>query len=269
MRKIGINLHAKKGLSTKDFARVAHDLGFSTVFSMPKEPEIMLENAEHLAAVGINYETLHAPFKGINAMWLEGEEGDAMLQKLTDCVDMCVSVGAPIAVVHLSSGNTPPPPTDIGRGRFIRLVDYAIRKGIKIAFENQRKLHNIAWAFEEFQDTETVGFCWDCGHESCFTPGRHYMPLFGDRLICTHIHDNSGIYNADEHLLPFDGHMDFEYVANTIKASSYTGSLMLEIKGNSDFYADLSVEAFLEKAAVSVKRLRDMIDGEQTSNFVT
>lgn len=262
MRKIGINMHAKSGLSSEDFARLACDLGFSTVFSMPKDPEVMLKNAEALAAVGMCYETLHAPFKGINAIWREGDEGESMLQRLTDAIDTCVSVGAPIAVVHLSSGNTPPPPTDIGRGRFIRLVDYAVGKGVKIAFENQRKLHNIAWAFEEFQDTDTVGFCWDCGHESCFTPGRRYMPLFGDRLICTHIHDNSGVYNADDHLLPFDGQIDFGYVAETIKNSGYTGSLMLEIKGNSDFYADLSVESFLERAAAAVKRLRDMIDSE-------
>lgn len=262
MREIGINMHAKKGLSSEEFARIAHDLGFSTVFSMPKEAEVMAKNAEALAKVGMRYETLHAPFKGINAMWLEGDEGEATLQQLTDCVDMCTAVGAPIAVVHLSSGETPPPPTDVGRGRFIRLVDHAVGKGVRIAFENQRKLHNIAWAFEEFRDTPAVGFCWDCGHESCFTPGRHYMPLFGDRLICTHIHDNSGVYNADEHLLPFDGQIDFGYVAETLKVSGYTGSLMLEIKGNSDFYADLSVEAFLERAAAAVKRLRAMIDGE-------
>lgn len=262
MRKIGINMHAKKGLSSEDFVRVARDLGFSTVFFMPQEPEVMMENSRLLAAAGMCYETLHAPFQGINVMWLDGFEGDKMLQKLTDCVDLCVSVGAPIAVVHLSSGNTPPPPTDVGRGRFIRLVDHAVGKGVQIAFENQRKLHNIAWAFEEFRDIDTVGFCWDCGHESCFTPGRHYMPLFGDRLICTHIHDNSGVYNADEHLLPFDGKMDFDYVAETIKASGYAGSLMLEIKGNSEFYADLPVESFLEKAAASVMRLRAMIDGE-------
>ena len=262
MRKIGINMHAKKGLSAADFAKAARGLGFSTVFSLPKEQEVMLENANALAAAGMSYETLHAPFKGINAIWQEGEEGNEMLLKMMDCVDFCVTVGAPIAVVHLSSGDNPPPPTDVGRGRFIRLVDYAIGKGIKIAFENQRKLHNISWSFEEFRDTETVGFCWDCGHESCFTPGRRYMPLFGDRLVCTHIHDNLGIYNADQHLLPFDGQIDFSYVANAIKESGYTGSLMLEIKGNSDFYAELSVEAFLERAAVSVKRLRKMIDGE-------
>ena len=262
MRSIGINMHAKAGLSSEDFIRLAHDLGFSTVFSGCKELDVMLRNADLLAAAGMSYETLHAPFKGINAIWLESDDGEQIFKTLTDCVNLCVAVGAPIAVMHLSAGETPPPPTDIGRGRYIRLVDYAIGKGIRIAFENQRKLHNISWAFEEFQNTDTVGFCWDCGHESCFTPGRRYMPLFGDRLICTHIHDNSGVYNADEHLLPFDGTMDFAYVAETIKNSGYTGSLMLEIKGNSDFYADLSVEAFLERAAASIKRLRSMIDGE-------
>ena len=129
-----------------------------------------------------------------------------------------------------------------------------------IAFENQRKLANIAWAFEAFT-TETVKFCWDCGHEFCFTPGRHYMPLFGDRLICTHIHDNTAVFNDDSHFLPFDGACDFVYVADTLRNSDYTGSLMLEV-GNPSRYGELSPQEFLKKAWDAAVRLRTMVDGE-------
>ena len=80
------------------------------------------------------------------------EDGDAMYNELVNSVDACVAVGAPIVVVHLSSGQNPPPTTDAGRGRYIQLVDYAAKKNIKIAFENQRMLGNIGWAFEPFPD---------------------------------------------------------------------------------------------------------------------
>ncbi len=256
MRKIGINLHAVKGLTDEEYLREIAALGFHAIFSGVLAPERQAAAAELCARYGIEYETLHAPFGHINDIWLENDNG--MLDELLHCVDHCVLAGVPIAVVHLSAGMTPPSITDIGRERFARLVDYAAEKNVKIAFENQRMLANIAWAFETFK-TDTVGFCWDCGHEFCFTPGRHYMPLFGDRLICTHIHDNTAIFNEDKHFLPFDGVCDFDYVTKTIRESGYTGSLMLEV-GNASRYGDMVPQDFLKKAADVVKKLRSMVD---------
>ena len=43
--------------------------------------------------------------------------------------------------------------------------------------------------------------------------------LFGDRLCALHIHDNRCGVNTDDHLLPFDGSIDFEDVAIGWRAS--------------------------------------------------
>lgn len=262
MRKIGINMGAIGGLPVEDYIKALSDLGFSATFSMPFENEKAKKISALCAKHGICFETIHAPFRGINRIWSKDPEGDAMLTELIDAVESCIVMEAPILVVHLSSGENAPSITDVGRDRFARLVDYACTKNVKIAFENQRKLANIAWTFEEFEDAPNVGFCWDTGHEACFSPGRQYMPLFGQKLICTHIHDNSGEFNRDEHLLPFDGKLDFERVARQIRESGFTGSLMLEaIAANSHLYDDMTCEAYLERAAASVRKLRDMVDG--------
>ena len=124
------------------------------------------------------------------------------------------------------------------------------------------ELANLAWTMEQFGKMDTVGFCWDCGHESCFTPGRQYMPIFGKYLVCTHLHDNHGVYNKDEHLIPFDGSMDMELAARQIKESGYEGSLMLEILvQNSNYYDGMTYPEYLTKGYEAVTRLRDMIDG--------
>lgn len=259
MREIGINIGARKDMDVATFCATIRDLGFTRVFSGATNPDKVRRHAEHVAAAGLCYDTLHAPFKGImNAIWSEGDEGEDTLRQIIDCVDLCTEIGSPIAVVHLSAGEAAPPPTDVGRSRFIRLVDHAVGKGVKIAFENQRKLANIAWAFEEFRDVPEVGFCWDCGHEGCFTPGRRYMPLFGDRLICTHIQDNEGIYNKDTHLIPFDGGLDFDYVAEALRSAPEV-PLTLELKRKAVPYEGMSDEDYLARAAAAVKRLRDMI----------
>ena len=261
MREIGINLGARKEMDLPTYCAFIRDLGFTRVFSGSTDPDKVRSQAEVVHAAGLRYDTLHAPFKGImNAIWREGDEGEDTLRRLTACVDLCAEINAPIAVVHLSAGENAPPPTDMGRERFIRLVEHAAIKGVKIAFENQRKLANIAWTFEEFKDADRVGFCWDCGHEGCFTPGRRYMPLFGSRLICTHIHDNDGIFNSDRHLLPFDGCLDFDYVAEALRGADPTVPLVLELKRKDALYEEMSDEDYLIRAAESIRRVRTMIE---------
>ncbi len=262
MRRIGINLHAKRGMETEDYLKKIAEVGFEAIFTGVPAAERIGELGNAFAKNGIVWETMHAPYKNINQIWLAGDGGEQMQAELLGGVDACHAAGVPILVVHLSSGLKPPSITDIGRARFEALVEHAAAKGVQIAFENQRKLANIAWAFEAFEDAPNVGFCWDTGHENCFTPGRQYMPLFGKKLICTHIHDNSGEFDHDEHLLPFDGKLDFARAVEQIRESGFAGSLMLEvIAANSHAYDDITCEAYLERAAEAVKRLRDMVDG--------
>ena len=139
----------------------------------------------------------------------------------------------------------------------VRYLDY------EIAFENQRKPDRLAWAFEKFGRMPHVGFCFDCGHEGCFTQGVQFLPLYGDRVLCTHIHDNDCVQGEDLHVLPFDGKLDFGRVARQIRESRYAGPLTLEIHAvNSNKYDFMTLQAFLERAAHSIKRLRSMVDFE-------
>ena len=260
MRTLGIMMHSIGKLSDEEYIRLISERGFRSTFTgMFATDGEQAALAELLAKHGVTYENLHAPFGHINDIWLDKAEGHEMLRELMDCVDRCAAAGVPLMVVHLSSGMNPPSITDIGRTRFACLVEYAARKQVKIAFENQRKLANLAWAMEFFSP-DVVGFCWDFGHENCFTPGKEYMPLFGNRLIATHIHDNSCQYNADNHWLPFDGSADFDRFARQLKASGFEGSLMLELNGAQEKYRALSVEEYLDRAADAARRLAVMVE---------
>jgi sugar phosphate isomerase/epimerase len=253
-------MHAMRGRSDEEFVRLMVENGFSATFTGHFDTDKkQAALAELLAKNGIFYENLHAPFGHINDIWLDKSEGEDMLRELCDCVDRAVAAGVPTIVVHLSSGMNPPSITDIGRSRFTRLVEYASQKGVKVAFENQRWLANLAWAMEAF-GPDVAGFCWDCGHEGCFTPGRQYMPLFGNRLIALHIHDNCAEFNADDHIIPFDGKLDFDRIARQIRESDYTGSLMLELHQAKGYYREMSVEEYMAKAAKAARTLRVMID---------
>ena len=93
------------------------------------------------------------------------------------------------------------------------------------------------------------------------------MPLFGNRIICTHIQDNLSEFNMDRHLIPFDGNIPFDFIAKQIKESGFEGTLMFEVfprynPPKYDSYQDLTARQFVERAADAVKRIRKMVDGE-------
>ena len=212
---------------------------------------------------GIICETLHAPFDGINDMWGEdAEKGTAMLNRLKDSVDKCSRYNIPVTIVHLSSGRPMPGISDYGVLRFEELFDYAEKNGVKIALENQRYSENISYFMERYAQP---GFCWDIGHENCFTDNIKFMELFGDRLCALHIHDNRCLKDNDDHLIPFDGNIDFDYVAQTLAKNGYDGTVMLEIgKGvtvdGKQVYDSLTDEEYIVKAAGAAKKLSDMIE---------
>lgn len=263
MRKIGINLHFAKSLSDTDAAELLFSHGFRATFSDTFDAERQVNIAELLARKGISYDTLHAPFGHINDMWREGEGGERMCAELIACIDNCALAGVPTAVMHLSSGVNAPQVNDIGIARFTRLVEHAGKKGVVIAFENQRKLTNISWALETFEKNEQVGFCWDCGHEGCFSNGRQYMPLFASQLAALHIHDNYAVFNGDRHMIPFDAALDFERIARQIRESGYRGTLMLELfKKDGEPYGNMTADEYLCRAYAAAERLRAMIDND-------
>lgn len=263
MRKLGINCGSFRGVNALESIPYIKNAGFDCVFTGYKDDAYIGALAEAIDRAGLTYDTVHAPFKHINDIWMPGDDGEAMLKTLTDCLDACAHYGVPVMIVHLSSKEDAPCVNDIGHERFDRLVEHAGEVGVKIAFENQRKLANLAFAFEQYGHLPQVGFCWDVGHEACFTPGRKYMPLFGKHLIALHIQDNMCEYNKDLHLIPFDGMINFYHVGEQIKASGFTGTLMLEVlQKNSNVYDDYTVEQYYERAFRAVSKLRRIVDGE-------
>ena len=261
-RKIGINFNCYNEPVPADVqVSLMKKEGFEACFS-GSENQLLGEYMTALRGSGIVCDNLHAPFDKINDIWIPGEDGDRMCERLVESVRICAKYDIPAMVVHLSSGTKPPHVNDIGCERFSKLMDEAAKYGVLICYENQRKLSNLAFAFEQFP---AARFCWDCGHEFCFTPGRHYMPIFGDKLSALHIHDNKRELNGDNHMIPYDAKIDFGYVARMISESGYTGTVMLEIlRRKTDFYANYSPEQYFARAGAAARRLRDETDAIDT-----
>lgn len=260
MQNIGIAIYS--GVDFKKQAEYFKKLGVTSTF-------IGSETADFDGVVttfadnGIVCESLHAPYKNINDMWSSDETvAQTMLGRLKDSVDKCAKYSIPVSVVHLSSGVPMPEINELGIARFEELFSYAEEKGVKIALENQRFLENLSFFLDRYPN---VGFCWDAGHEYGFTHGINFMDMYGNRAIALHIHDNRAGINTDDHLLPFDGKIDFNEVAGKLVRNGYTGTIMLEISkevaiDGKKVYADLTEEEYMDRAYSAVKKLAVMVE---------
>ena len=259
MRKIGINVSPDIKFGLEPFLSCIKNTGFDTIFTDGTDRDFVHFINDRCKALGLEYEMLHAPWDEINRLWVHDEKADALVKRLCDCVSLAAETKVPIVVMHLSSGDQCPHVTDAGLENFDKIVRFAAERDVIIAVENQRKLGNISTVLEIYGKDTNVGFCWDVGHEACFAHGREYMPLFADRCVTTHIHDNHCRYNGDDHLIPFDGQIDFRHTADLIHRADYQGTLMLELDlphEGSDKYYNLNLEQFVSKAYAAVNRLR-------------
>lgn len=256
--KLGINVDccgsgfplpkALKAIKENGFTHVFLD-SFTEAAGAPFD-----EAAPAIKEAGLIIDFCHGPFHGINAIYEDNQAGEDYYKYLWENIDKCAKYDIPGIIFHLSSGETPPRLNDLGFSRFCALFEHGRECGVRIHFENIRTLANLASILEGIPD---AGFCWDVGHEACFAWGLQYMPLFGKRLSALHLHDNHGIHDGDDHMIPYDACLDYERIANQIAASPFNGTVMLEVFNG--HYPDLSPEEFFVRAGKAAQRLESRI----------
>ena len=259
-RKLGIIASCLPGVTEINAVEKIRNAGFNMIFSGSYDRKTVYDLKTKSDKLGLSLDFLHAPFRGINDFWVPGLAYRELRNGIYGSIDAASGADVPVVVCHVSSGWFPPQLCDIGFGRFDEMVDYAITKNVRIAFENLRKVGNLAAIMERYENIPEVGFCYDCGHEHCYTETVHFLELYASRMICTHIHDNHGrdhndyFGDPDEHLMPFDGNLDYNDMMRRIEETGYTGALTLEL-GKKGIYTEKSDEEFLGIAYERIKRI--------------
>ena len=224
---------------------------------------------------GMIFQSMHAPFQKAADFWGDDESrGEAAVNELLACLNDCVEYKVPLMVVHAFIGFEEHTPTKIGLKRFGMVVKEAEKCGVKIAFENTEGEEYLFALMEEFKGNDTVGFCWDSGHEMCYNHSQDLLALFGDRLIATHLNDNLGIsdfggktiWMDDLHLLPFDGVADWDYNAKRLMACGFDGILTFELtrlskpnRHDNDCYMDMTIEQYIAEAYKRACRVAEKV----------
>lgn len=264
-QKIGISISNDYTAPISDVLAIIKGVGFDAVSPIWEEKSKLAETVAAAKALGLQIQSLHAPFYKARDLWsCDASISEPVMEELFRVVDFCYEHSIPITVVHTWIGfDYNFDKSTLNYDTFDEVVRYAAEHNVKVAFENTEGEEYLFALMDHFKDNDTVGFCWDSGHEACYNKSEDLLLRFGDRLIMTHLNDNLGIsrfdgkiyWTDDLHLLPYDGIADWDYNIARLKKSKHMDILNFELLINSkpnrhenDAYARMSLSEYFTEA---------------------
>ena len=251
--KFSINFDSTP-LPDKLRAELIKNAGFDNVFLWWSRTDGMnFDRVDTVRNANLGIETAHTDFWSINNIWLDNLEGKEHFDYYLRAIPEAREAGIPTLIIHLSSGNTPPAVNELGLDRFHRMIACAEDNGIILAFENLRIVSYLDTLLAS-TDSPYAKFCFDVGHENIYNGGKGVFEKHSDRIAAFHIHDNHA--TSDEHLLPFDGNIDWKRIMKRI--SGCFDRLPFTVEAYSADHYD--PESFYNLAMERAKAVASLID---------
>ena len=216
------------------------------------------EQIRYAREQGLNIIFAHLGYQHINSIWAEGELGDSQVERYINDLDICKRNNINLVIMHLTSKYEAPDFGEIGLNRLRKIALHAKKLGIKIAFENTKIKGYLDYVITNIQE-DNVGICLDTGHLHCHFNDDLNFDLFKDKIFAVHMHDNDG--SEDQHLIPFDGTIDWNWMIDRLDYCNYTGPVTMEVCYYGQ-YLDINIEDYYYKAYQIGEALSFMFEGD-------
>ena len=269
---VSTQLYHARRLSHDHLAEVAAH-GFDTVEIIATrshvdyhDPAVLDEVAGWLTAEGLRLHSVHAPvmerYDGtwINPLSIASADGAARAKAVREtgaALALARRVPVSVLVVHPGLQDSLLSPSvqnslDAAMRSIEEIADIASPLGVRVALEVIPNAMSTAEALVNLLDRldrPDVGVCLDFGHAHMQGDVIDAIETLSGVLVATHVHDNHG--RRDEHLVPFEGTIDWAGALAALQKIGYDGTLMLELAG-----ADPAAPA-LKRARQATARLED------------
>ena len=227
--------------------------------------EILAAKEKH----GVTFYQTHPPFRKGRIIVDDDAEREKHYWDMTfRSLDITKRIGAKWAVIHPAND-----PSNMDERKqlacnhfmFDKVVDYAAKLGIGIAFENMVENKDDTHPHRYFSlpeelvalcddyHSDHVKACWDFGHGNTAVPEKHAdaLRMLGDRIVCLHVDDNLG--KKDDHFIPFRGNIRWEELMPVLTEIGFKGVLDLELGFTRYMHDDLRDDAVRFLATVCRK----------------
>jgi sugar phosphate isomerase/epimerase len=193
----------------------------------------------------------------------------ATIREMAAALNIARAIPFKYLVVHLGVPEAwKPGPEDNHRDAAIRSIEeihaLAGEVGVTVALEVMGNTLSTApdliEIIERSFEGADLGICMDVGHAHMLGDAAEAIETASEYLVTTHIHDNRR--QSDDHLVPFQGNLNWAAALMAFEKIGYDGVLMYEVR-NAE-----SPTAVLAKAVAARRRLEAlMMDASQLTAF--
>lgn len=211
-----------------------------------QNPSAVADLQQWLAEAGLQLHGVHAPigesFEGgrwgppLNVASPDPAARARAMEETERALQIARRMPFSVLVTHIGLPRSQPAAaTDNSRDAARRSMDalqrLAAPLGVRVALEvipnELSRAGSLVHFIETALEDETAGICLDFGHAHIDGDLVDAIETVSEHLMTTHVHDNRG--RTDDHLLPFEGTIDWPAAMTAVQKVGYDGTLLLEI----------------------------------------
>ena len=235
------------------------------------DPRYLDSLARSLETTGVRAVSLHAPIceSYVGGVWGRGysnamSESARRLEAVEEtriALGAAQRLGCEFVVLHLGTPVTQEvPPGDNDRGAVRRsleaLGEASASIGVPLALEvlpNDLSDPEVLVRYFDEIELAGAGVCLDFGHANLRDGAPEAAETLSGHVVTTHVHDNKG--RLDNHLVPFEGTIDWARTLTAMWKIGYAGRFMFEVADDGDAIG------VLKRTVNARTRLQAILDG--------
>jgi sugar phosphate isomerase/epimerase len=222
-------------------------------------PAVVADVQQWLTGAGLELGSVHAPMTEMSLASADAVEREAAVAETERALYIARRISFPTFVVHLGrpradrvQGGTN---RDAARRSVEALAKSAQPLGVRIAVEiisnDLSRAASLTHLLDDGIDAPNVGICLDTGHARLEGDVADAIEVVSGHLAAVDIHDNRG--RSDDHLVPFEGAIDWPSALTTVQKVGYDGALTFELSARG------ATKDTLARANQAQRRMNDLM----------
>lgn len=181
----------------------------------------------------------------------------AAVREAEAALQIARTIPASVFVVHLGTptvqgGENSRAAAERSIEEICRLAEpIGIRVAVEVIPNPLSDASSLVALLERDLDAPSAGICLDLGHAFLLGDVADAIETVAEHLITTHIHDNGG--KKDDHLVPFDGRIDWSLALMALQKVGYDGTYLMELANTS------TPATVLQKARAARERFEKLL----------